>query len=123
MATLLNAVSANGAGSGASHAGPCTVFVRGTLDGATVTIEVADKSSRSGIQNALSETSMFGELKNLENEIRSIKSFPLILETVNHLDFNVSYFVEGDIKKRELYGGTPFKIELIGPYQYLLGHT
>ncbi len=75
-----------------------------------VMVEVADKSSGSGIQNALSEVSMFGELKNLENEIRAIKSFPLILETIKHLDFNVSYFVEGDIKKRELYGSTPFKI-------------
>ena len=42
MATLLNAVSVNGAGSGASHSGPCTVFVSGTFDGATVTVEVAD---------------------------------------------------------------------------------
>ena len=45
MATLLSAVSENGAGTGASHSGPCTVFVRGTLDGATVTIQVADADS------------------------------------------------------------------------------
>lgn len=42
MATLLSAVSANGAGSGASHAGPCTVWVSGTFDGATVVIQGAD---------------------------------------------------------------------------------
>ena len=42
MATLLSAVSSDGAGSGASHSGPCTVFVTGTFgDKATVTIEVA----------------------------------------------------------------------------------
>lgn len=45
MATLLSAVSANGAGTGASHSGPCSVFVRGVLDGATVTVEVADADS------------------------------------------------------------------------------
>ena len=42
MATLLSAVSANGAGSGASHSGPCTVFVHGTFDGATVVIQASD---------------------------------------------------------------------------------
>lgn len=42
MATLLNGVSANGAGSGASHSGPCTVFVHGTFDGATVVIQGSD---------------------------------------------------------------------------------
>lgn len=42
MATLLSAVSANGNGSGASHSGPCTVFVTGTfIGGETVTVEVA----------------------------------------------------------------------------------
>lgn len=45
MATLLSAVTANGAGSGSSHSGPCTVWVRGTLDGATVVIQGADADS------------------------------------------------------------------------------
>lgn len=45
MATLLNSATTNGAGTGASHSGPCTVFVHGELDGATVTIEVADADS------------------------------------------------------------------------------
>ena len=45
MATLLSAVTANGAGSGASHSGPCTVWVRGTLGGATVSIQGADADS------------------------------------------------------------------------------
>lgn len=42
MATLLSAVSANGAGTGASHTAPATVFVRGTFDGATVVVQVSD---------------------------------------------------------------------------------
>ena len=42
MATLLSAVSANGAGSGASHSGPCSVFVHGVFDGATVVIQASD---------------------------------------------------------------------------------
>ena len=44
MATLLSAVTADGAGSGASHTGPCTVMVHGdsVFDGATVGLEIAD---------------------------------------------------------------------------------
>lgn len=42
MATLLSAAG-NGTGTGASHTGPATVFVRGTFDGATVVVQVADE--------------------------------------------------------------------------------
>lgn len=42
MATLLNAVTADTTGTGASHTGPATVFVRGTFDGASVVIQVSD---------------------------------------------------------------------------------
>jgi len=42
MASLFSARTTNGAGTGASHSGPCTVFVTGTFDGREdVTIEVA----------------------------------------------------------------------------------
>jgi len=43
MAALLTAATADVDGTGASHSGPCTVFVRGTFAGAEVTIEVADE--------------------------------------------------------------------------------
>ncbi|EFX61834.1 hypothetical protein DAPPUDRAFT_120887, partial [Daphnia pulex] len=44
MADLLTNATTSAAGTGASHSGPCTVFVRGTIaSGATVTIEVADE--------------------------------------------------------------------------------
>ena len=43
MATLLNNVTTNTVGTGASQTGPCTVFVRGVFDGATVDIQVADQ--------------------------------------------------------------------------------
>lgn len=43
MAALLTAAAANTTGSGASHSGPATVFVRGTFDGATVVIQVSDE--------------------------------------------------------------------------------
>lgn len=47
MATLLSGVSANGAGSGASHTGPCTVHVpsNSVFDGAEVHIQIADSDT------------------------------------------------------------------------------
>lgn len=45
MATLLNAVTTNTTGTGASHSGPATVFVRGTFDGATVVVQVSDNNT------------------------------------------------------------------------------
>ena len=45
MATLLNAVTANTTGTGASHTGDCTVWVRGVFDGATVCVQGADADS------------------------------------------------------------------------------
>jgi len=45
MAALLTTHTTNGAGSGFSHSGPATVFVRGTFDGATVVVEVSDDDS------------------------------------------------------------------------------
>lgn len=45
MPTLLSNRTTNGAGTGASHSGPCTVWVRGTLGGASVVIQGADADS------------------------------------------------------------------------------
>ena len=44
MATLLNAVTSNTTGTGSAMTGPCTVYVRGTLAGAEVVIQVADEN-------------------------------------------------------------------------------
>ena len=41
MATLLDGVTADGAGTGVSHTSPASVFVTGTFDGATVYVQVS----------------------------------------------------------------------------------
>lgn len=47
MATLLSAATDNGAGTGASHTGPCTVHVANdsVFDGAEIYIEIADSDT------------------------------------------------------------------------------
>lgn len=61
MATLLSSVSENGAGTGAAHTGPATVYVYGTLDGCTVTIEVSPDDSNYVRADNLLLDKMFSE--------------------------------------------------------------
>lgn len=50
--------------------------------------------------------------KNLYNEIGIIKSYSLIEQTVNDLDFAISYYAENWYKKKEFYDYFPFKVAL-----------
>jgi hypothetical protein len=45
MATLQTTKSTDGAGTGASHSGPCTVYAEGTFDSANVSIEISTDDS------------------------------------------------------------------------------
>jgi len=49
---------------------------------------------------------------NLFNEIGIIKSFSLVRQTVEDLEFNVSYYAGDWMKKKEQYGYLPFKVIL-----------
>lgn len=50
--------------------------------------------------------------KNLYNEVGILKSFSLIRQTVEDLDFDVSYFSNGLIRDEERYDFIPFKVNL-----------
>ncbi|SHJ60599.1 GumC family protein [Pseudozobellia thermophila] len=50
--------------------------------------------------------------KNLFNEIGIIKSFSLIRQTVEDLNFNVTYHTENVLKRKEHYGYFPFEVTL-----------
>jgi len=53
---------------------------------------------------------MFNQTKSIENEIAKLRSFTHIYEVVQHLDFEVAYFEEKGMVRRELYHETPFDI-------------
>ncbi len=59
--------------------------------------------------------------KNLYNEIGIIKSFSLIEQTVNDLDFDVSYYGKNWYKKKEYYDYFPFKVILKDSTSQLYG--
>jgi hypothetical protein len=50
--------------------------------------------------------------KNIENEIGILKSRSLVEETLSTLNFRVSYFGEGNIKKTEIFDNPPFLVEI-----------
>jgi len=49
MATLLSSATADTTGTLTSHSGPCTAFVHGTMDGATVVLEVSPSTNTADV--------------------------------------------------------------------------
>ena len=49
MPTLLDGVTTDTVGSLTSHSGPCTVFVHGVMDGATVVIEASPTTNTTDV--------------------------------------------------------------------------
>jgi capsular exopolysaccharide synthesis family protein len=50
--------------------------------------------------------------KNIENEIEILRSHSLLAKTLNELEFDVSYFLIGDVKVSEVYKDSPFRVEI-----------
>ncbi len=70
----------------------------------------------------ISELSALGDLgalgnnfNSLENEMEILRSRRLMKQVVTNLNLEVGYFGEGAIKTTELYGNTPFKIQVTYP--------
>jgi capsular exopolysaccharide synthesis family protein len=58
----------------------------------------------------------------IEDEIGILKSLSLVESTIAKLDFGISYFVEEDFRKREVYGrNAPFTIDLDSSISHLAG--
>ncbi|MCH2213908.1 MAG: polysaccharide biosynthesis tyrosine autokinase [Flavobacteriales bacterium] len=49
--------------------------------------------------------------KNLENEIEILRSHSLLAKTLNELEFDVSYYLIGDLKVSEAYKDSPFIVD------------
>jgi capsular exopolysaccharide synthesis family protein len=54
-----------------------------------------------------------GSTNNTDNEIEILKSRKIIGNVVDSLHLNISYFVEGRVKKTEVYLNKPFQIQFI----------
>ncbi|MGB6037409.1 MAG: polysaccharide biosynthesis tyrosine autokinase [Cryomorphaceae bacterium] len=52
--------------------------------------------------------------KNIENEIEILRSHSLLAKTLDELEFDVSYFLVGNVKVSEAYKDSPFKVDITG---------
>lgn len=52
--------------------------------------------------------------KNIENEIEILRSHSLLAKTLDELEFDVSYFLVGDVKVSEAYKDSPFRVDVTG---------
>lgn len=70
-----------------------------------------DKNSQPS--DALNEIVLFKPKTNLANEMAILKSATLMTRVVRSINLNTQYSVEGNVKRTEIYGSTPFNYESI----------
>jgi capsular exopolysaccharide synthesis family protein len=82
----------------------------------TTTLLIKEKNARTGgmdgAENFLSGMSLLNSSRNIENEQGVLKSKSLVEEALKNLDFGISYYSQGNVRKADLYGKLPFIIEL-----------
>jgi capsular exopolysaccharide synthesis family protein len=80
---------------------------------ANVTLLIRDKNNgKIGAESFLEGMDLFSSQKNVENEIGILSSYSMVNTAINNLDFNVFYYVGGNIKTHELYQDSPYKVIL-----------
>ena len=78
---------------------------------ASGTLLIHDDKRNITTQDLLSQVSNIDNTGGIDNEIELIQSRSMIAKTLRRLDFEVSYLLQGNIKRSELYKQTPLKIE------------
>jgi tyrosine-protein kinase Etk/Wzc len=80
------------------------------------TLLIKEKNARGGgmdgADNFLQGMQLLSTSRNIENEQGILKSKSMVVETLKNLDFGISYFAEGSVRKADLYGNLPFIIKL-----------
>ncbi len=80
------------------------------------TLLIKEKNARGGgmdgAESFIQGMQLLNTSKNIENEQGILKSKSMVEETIRNLDFGISYFAEGSVRKVDLYGRLPFLIQL-----------
>jgi capsular exopolysaccharide synthesis family protein len=79
-----------------------------------------DKKGVGGVQ-LFQGMDMFGQQKNIQNEIGRLKSWALARRTLEEVKFNISYVVVSRWSERVLYENVPFKVTVGPDAGYLAG--
>ncbi len=70
------------------------------------------KDENEGKEKLLQQLNVEKPAKNIENEIEILRSYNLLSLALNELEFDVSYYLVGDVKVSEVYKDCPFKVEI-----------
>jgi tyrosine-protein kinase Etk/Wzc len=80
-----------------------------------------DNNTQLGAENLLEGLEMFSGKKNLKNEIEILSSFTLCKRVIEELNLGTSYYQHGFLKTNELFGNSPFKVEVDSSHLQLTG--
>ncbi len=75
-----------------------------------VTAKLLVKDDTGGTDKLLQQMDVQSPDKNLENEIEIFRSHNLLAKALDQLEFDVSYYLIGNVKVSEVYTDCPFKI-------------
>jgi len=71
------------------------------------------KSAEPNVINSTDLMEGFGlspEIRNLENQTFIIRSYKIVRQAVEKIDFGIEYYIDGFVKDSELYGSSPFRV-------------
>ncbi|MGY6562685.1 MAG: polysaccharide biosynthesis tyrosine autokinase [Luteibaculaceae bacterium] len=75
-----------------------------------ILLNTNDMFDQSRVINAY--TDYYRNNNNISNQKRVITSYDLVNKTLDMLDFDVSYFIDGRLRVTELFGDAPFKVKV-----------
>ena len=80
-----------------------------------------DNNTQLGAENLLEGLELFSGKKNLKNEIVILNSYSLCKKVIEELDLGISYYQHGFLQTNELFGNSPFKVEVDSSHLQLTG--
>ncbi len=75
---------------------------------------IIKETEESGGAELLYKNSLISPYQNYLNELYIIKSYPLIQQVVEDLNFGITFYKEGNILTTETYGDLPFSARVVG---------
>ena len=80
-----------------------------------------DNNTQLGAENLLEGLELFSGKKNLKNEIVILSSYSLCKQVIAELNLGISYFQHGFLQTNELFGNSPFNVEIDSSHLQLTG--
>jgi len=80
-----------------------------------------DNNTQLGAENLLEGLELFSGKKNLKNEIVILSSYSLFEKVIEELNLGISYYQHGFLQSNELFGNSPFKVEVDSSHLQLTG--